>query len=301
MIITSITDGVSRDIGSCALVVTPIDDKDYLNEYKSIYIEWTKGLDPEFAELELIASGMVKFGNSIIILGRLGQINCVTSGVFTQERIECPEKYGFLTDIKVIDNLIYVVGMCRQIYVSSNGEVWDRFDFGVLDENMQINKVTGFRGIDGVSNNDLYAVGLNGEIWNYRNNIWGKMESPTNVTLEQVKVITSNKVYAIGQAGVILRGNGETWELFEQKDTEDDFWTLEWFNNSLYLATASELFIIDSKGDFKQVTPKKDGPKNFSRLRSSEGVLWSFGPEKVYWTLDGKTWEEAKIFNVIEG
>ena len=296
MIITSVTDGVSRGIGYCSIVIRPVDDEDDINEYDSIYVEWSKGSNPEFAELELIASGLVEFANTKIVLGRLGQIICISDGVFIQEQIQGPENYGFLTDIKVIDGLIYVVGMCRQVYVSSNGRVWDKFDDGVLDESIRIDKVTGFRGIDGVSNKDLYAVGLDGEIWNYRNNKWRKIESPTNVTLEQVKVISSDEVYAIGQAGVILRGDGEIWEVFEQTDTGDDFWTLEWFNSTLYLATSTNLYILNSKGDFEKSTPIKEGPRNFSRLRSSEGVLWSFGPEKVYWTLDGKIWEEFQIF-----
>lgn len=296
MIVTSITDGISHGDGHCSLIFRPIDDENNEIEFNSIFVDWSKDSNPRIAELEMIASGITQLNDTIFTLGRLGQIACISNDVLTQEKIVGPDDYGFLTDIKVIENTIFTVGMCRQVYIRKNSEIWDRFDKGVLDEAMNVDRVTGFRAIDGITIDNMVAVGFDGEIWHYQNGIWREIQSPTNVTIEQVKAIAPNGFYAVGQAGVILHGSGDQWEIIDQIATEDDFWGIEWFNDRLYLNTSSDIYQLDSNNELEIVSPTDNGPQYFSRLRASQDALWSFGPERAFWTTDGTIWNEAKIF-----
>lgn len=297
MIISSITDGISHGVGHCSIVFSPVDDENGEIEYNSIYVNWSDRAEPVIAELEFVASGMAQLADTVFILGRLGQIACIRDGVITQEEIQGPDIYGYLTEIKVIEKSIFALGMCRQVYTRNDNNIWVRFDSGVLDDEMQVDQVTGFRAMDGLSIKDFYAVGLEGEIWNYLNDNWRKIESPTNVTLEQVKAISPTDVYAVGQAGVVLYGSGDRWEQIDQTITEDDFWGLEWFNNAVYLSTATDIYRLNTKKELEKVAPVDTGPQYFSRLRASREVLWSLGPEKIYWTENGRTWREANIFS----
>lgn len=297
MIILSIDDGISKGEGHCSIVLRPVDDTDNEIEYDSMYVEWSNTFDPLITELGFIASGIAQLGNEVIILGRLGQIIRIVNGEVYHENIQGPDDYGFLTDIKVIENSVVATGMSRQVYLRKDNKNWIRFDDGVLDNSIEVDKVTGFRSIDGCSITDIYAVGLEGEVWNYRDAVWREIVSPTNMILEQIKAVTPNDIYAVGQSGIILYGGGDKWEIVEQSITDDDFWGVEWFNNSIYITSATDIYKLNAEKELEIITPKEKGPQQFSRLRASQGVLWSFGYEKAFWTKDGNTWEEATIFS----
>ena len=296
MIVPLIDDGVSQGDGHCSIVFKAVDSSSNDIEYDSMYLEWSKSTEPVMLELGFIASSIVQFIDEVIVLGRLGQIIVIKNGEVSHEEIIGPDKYGFLTDIKVIGNSVFSSGMSRQIYIRNKNNTWGKFDFGVLDDVMGGGVVTGFREIDGLSVEDIYAVGLEGEIWNYRNNEWKKIVSPTNVILEQVKVVSANDVYAVGQAGVILHGNDGVWEVIDQTITSDDFWGLEWFNDSIYIASATKIYMLNLDNELEIIIPKEKFPKHFSRLRVSKEVLWSFSGDEAYWTKNGIIWEEANIF-----
>ena len=72
-----------------------------------------------------------------------------------------PQNYGDLEDIRVIDGCAYVAGIARTVYVRGRNGIWKAIDQGIRDESKAD---VGFFSIDGFNENELYAVGLEGQI-----------------------------------------------------------------------------------------------------------------------------------------
>src|SRR5947207_280090 len=65
--------------------------------------------------------------------------------------------------------------------------------------------------MDGRSHQDIYAVGLGGEIWHFDGRHWDQIDSPTNEHLFEVSCVSPDLTYAVGNGGVVVRGNGTHW------------------------------------------------------------------------------------------
>jgi hypothetical protein len=294
VITSAISDGVSRGPGSCALIVQPFDPQTSGMEFASILLVVENGVVQSAVHPEFIVARIVEDGGDLMLIGRLGQVARLQSGHLVSEQIVGPEDFGFITDARAVGERVFAVGMRRQIYVRDRSDHWSKPTQGVLDETGNVAQVTGFRSVDGNSRGDLIAVGLDGEIWHLEAGAWQQDPSPTNVILEQVRLLPGGDAYVAGQAGVILTGRPGVWSIVEQSETDADFWGLDCFANSVYLATRSELFWIENGA----LPPKRlevPGGSSFGRLRSGHGALWSFGPEEARWTIDGKTWQSVDI------
>jgi len=152
--------------------------------------------------------------------------------------------------------------------------------------------VAGFNSIDGLSEDDFYAVGFGGEIWRCLKGRWRQIESPTNVVLHRVRVVPDDLAYACGQEGVLLRGRGDEWEQIDHGATEDNLWDLEWYGDRLYLAHDDGLFTLKGANSLEAVKFGIRGTITCRHLHANDGVLLSSGPKNVVWTSDGKKWEE---------
>ncbi|MGH2624519.1 MAG: hypothetical protein ACRDE7_12690, partial [Sphingobacterium sp.] len=204
-------------------------------------------------------------------------------------------KHGYIRDLRAIGSTVYAAGMGRQIYRRTSRGNWIPIHEGVINKPKHYLDVTGFESIDGVSEDEIYAVGFNGEIWRYHEEKWQKIDSPTNLTIERVRATSSDVTYACGQKGVLLRGRGDAWDIVRHEETEDDFWGLEWFLGRLYLATHGELFTLNEQDELKRVDLGLPGLRTYSQLHAAEGALWSFGAKHVAWTKDGETWHDVAI------
>jgi hypothetical protein len=294
VISSSISDGVSLGPDSCALIIQPFDSDASDVEFGSILLVVGKGVVQSVTEPKFIVSRIVEDADDLLLIGRLGQVARFSSGKLFREQISGTEDFGFLIDARRIEGRIYVVGMRRQVYVRESPGRWVRADAGVLDESANARQVTGFRSIDGTSANDIYAAGLGGEIWHLGRDRWKQEPSVTNVILEQVRAAPARDVYVAGQSGVIMRGHSNLWSILEHTETEEDFWGLEWFQGDLYLATGEALYCLrDGELPLRQV--KVNGGSSFARLRAGKGALWSFGPDEVWWTGDGKIWHSVDV------
>ncbi len=122
---------------------------------------------------------------------------------------------------------------------------------------------------------------------------WRQLDSPTNVVLTRVRVVKPDLIYAVGQQGVLLQSNGETWKVIDHHVTDDDFWGLEWFKDRLYIASEPCLYRLKSTGTLEAVdTGDSEDDQTYYDLHANDGVLWSVGPKTLLWT-DGKKWHEV--------
>jgi cellulase/cellobiase CelA1 len=203
-----------------------------------------------------------------------------------------PKDRGPLRGVRRIGSHIYVVGMDRQAYRREGPKHWQsvgppswrqrgRQPPGAAD-------VKGFEAVDGFSESDIYAVGWDGEIWNYDDRKWQPLPSPAKEVLVDVCCAGDGMVYACGREGLLVRGRARSWEVIKLRGMTQDIWSLAWFNGRLYLSTMSRVFTLEGKA-LAAVGFGSDTPKTCHRLSVGDGVLWSIGAKDVF-TFDGTKW-----------
>lgn len=209
-----------------------------------------------------------------------------------------PNTLGPLREIREIHGAAYVVGMGRTVYRREGPGRWSRIDEGVrigeLEEDEEDDEIemAGLNSIDGFSHDEIYAVGWDGEIWRYNGHEWMGVQSPTNLALQTVLCTPSGLVYAAGNAGVVLRGRDDRWELVpEATEAGETFWDAAWFLGDLYLATTTAVWRL--VGGAVERVEVVTGKATYGALSAREGVLWSVGARMAAYTRDGVSWTET--------
>lgn len=232
--------------------------------------------DPELKILLLIPDGHVHVG--------------AASGFVWEQILDDsgPNSLKMMTDMQVIDNDVYAVGMGRMIYRRKDSQ-WSRFDAGIR-ELKKLDAISGFKSIHGFNENELYAVGFKGEIWYFENEKWVQVSSPTNLKLEKVVCASDNQVYACGGGGILLRGKKDCWELIEQDLTTSTLWGLQEFNKSIYFSDNSSVYQYNGD-ECKKVDMGLERGVSCSYLHANDGVMWSVGNSHIT-RYDGEKWEQ---------
>lgn len=220
----------------------------------------------------------------LIFVGEDGDVCIYVGDKSSKEKIKPAPK--LIRNAKEVDGFAVVCGMLRQVFQRVGERKWKDISapFPKADEKV------GFEAIDGYSLSELYAVGWNGEIWEYDGSNWTNRNSSTNMILTSVCCARDDLVYVGGQQGVFIKGRKDAWEIIEWEDGFNfDIWDLCWFNDKLYVATMSNLYTLEGNQlvdvDFGEIEVS-----TFYSLTEAEGIMWSIGSEDVL-SFDGKVWQ----------
>jgi hypothetical protein len=221
------------------------------------------------------------------IVGVLGKALFVGGGSTYEEDIQdgtrSPASIGALRDARSIGGVLYACGMKRQVYRRADRGRWSLLDAGFTPEP----GVTGFESLDGFNENEIYAVGWEGEIWQYDGAVWTRRDSGTNVILIDVLCAGDGQVYVLGRGRKLIRGRGSQWEVLEL-NLPVDLWSLAWFEGRLYACSMRDIFVWEDDG-FQPLIIEGDRPKTVQYLSVAEGGLCAVGPKDIF-HFDGKTW-----------
>lgn len=292
-------DGLSLGPECCCVIAQPtFPESSFEDMPPSLIVDWTRsdGATLRQSDYPLVRLASVNiYEGHIFLAGRLGNVIHIEKGQYSEEVIEGPHEHGFIRDLREIGGHLYAVGMGRQVYrrLSSGQRV--NCDDRLLHFSSDVLDIRGLNSIDGLSYDDIYAVGFGGEIWHCVCGTWREVSSPTNVILERVHTVRTDLVYAAGQSGVLLRGHQEIWEPIEQTATSGDFWGMAWFQNRLYLSNNDGIFVLTDQDELVPLDIGLPGERTFGQLHSNRGALWSFGTQHCSWTENGKTWHDAVI------
>lgn len=294
-----ITDGASLRTGclrnrELSYLVTSVDSVDPEVPHTNFYTWEMEGADKgiggdtwNWVAISCCLSHKPK--EQCITLGDDGHVNLVGSGEDLYEQIpDLDDRSGDLREVRAIDGIPYVVGSNRQCFRRPKAGMWERFDQGLPPGGMDL---PGLESIHGFNADELYAVGWNGEIWERSKRTkdrWKLAAQPTNLAFLRVLCAGDGHVYAAGQAGVIFRGRGSTWELIEHGDTEEDLYDLEWFADKLWVSTQYGLYVLEY-GHLVAVDFDGEPPSTCNHLSTADGLLWSIGAKDVM-QFDGKEW-----------
>jgi hypothetical protein len=223
-----------------------------------------------------------KPAEKMIAVGEEGDVFTYVGGMATDEVIE--PRPTVIRGIGVVDGLPVACGMKRQVYRRVGENAWVAMHAPAPEPGEN----AGFEAIAGFTGDEIYAVGWNGEIWQWNSSNWIDRASPTNLILTGVCCGGDEEVYICGQHATLIRGRHNAWEIVELEDMTDDFWDVCWFNDRLYLSTMTMLYSF-TDGGFVPVDFGADRPRTCYRLTEAEGVLWSIGSDDVF-SFDGIQW-----------
>lgn len=196
------------------------------------------------------------------------------------------EKYGYLSEIRLIGEQLFVCGYRRQVY-AKDGKNWMLISKEIIDSRKK-GPWVGFESIDGFTPEDLYAVGDEGEIWQYNGHDWHPCASPTNANLSCVRRI-DNEMWACGDKGTVLRLVSGAWSVVCcDEGPSAAWWSIEGHDGKVYVAGDDFLGVVD--GD-QVIQVSTNIPPSTASLSESEGVLWSVGERHIF-SHDGKKWKE---------
>ncbi len=251
-------------------------------EWDALPIDWEA---PILAiEREPLVVNAIGIGGEVL---RLAGGN--VSGEYVDPDPDAPEALGWLRGARAIGPCVFTVGMGRQVYVREGGG-WRCIDQAIRQQGPQ---PVGFEAVDGTSERDVYAVGLEGEIFRYDGARFRKLDSPTNIALRDVRAVARDRVFVCGTAGILLRGAGDHFEAVDHRSTEENLYALEWFREQLYVATLKAVYRLD--GD--ALVPVDLGIPDLTAgsLHAADGVLWSCGARHLASTTDGMTWTPVTV------
>lgn len=217
----------------------------------------------------------------MVAVGEDGDILTYVSGKVTKEVIK--PRPVVLRGAGVVDGMAIAVGMKRQVYKRVDANRWVAMHAPAPAAKQN----AGFEAIAGFNSDEAYAVGWNGEIWEWNGSKWMDRPSPTNLILTGV-CCAEDRVYVCGQHGTLVEGRHDAWDIVDLMEMKDDFWDICWFGETLYLATMTMLYTYTDEG-LLPVVFGADSPATCYRLTHAEGVLWSVGSNDVF-SFDGSQW-----------
>ncbi|MGE8358755.1 hypothetical protein [Pseudomonas sp.] len=196
-----------------------------------------------------------------------------------------------LRSINCIGGYAYVCGMDRQVFKRLAPGEWVALH-GDMPEQPADDLVFGFEAIHGFSESDLYAVGWHGEIWYRDGERWQRCVSPVSSILSDVHCAGDGWAYACGRNGVLLKGRAGQWTAIKHDRDGTDFWSLNWFQGQLYVASLTALYVLDGEA-LRLVDTGDVTPRSCHRLSSADGLLWSVGADDIL-SFDGVSWSRVE-------
>jgi hypothetical protein len=256
-----------------------------------------------FVDIDWLTNRIVDLEQNVFVMGSTGRVsvrfppdrNATPRQAFNEEidPIEGVNRSGDFMDLRPLGKHLYACGMARQVYRREGEQKWARADQGTVLPPGSM-EVVGFTSMDGVSEDDFYAVGFEGEIWRCLRGAWSQMDSVTNVVLQCVRVVAPDRVYACGQNGVLLRGTANRWRVLDTSPVEEEeLWSIQAFKGDVYLASTSAIYKLDKNDVPRKVDTKLGKDLTHLHLHAADGFMWSFGVKDVMLTEDGKTWRDA--------
>lgn len=243
--------------------------------------QWADVVDTEWDSTAIAVARLPM--EKMTLVGQDGDVVTYTGGTSVLEKIY-PEPV-MIRNARTISGHVFACGMKRQVYERVDEDRW----IDLSAPSPAPGEKVGFEAVDGYTRNEVYAVGWNGEIWQFDGARWTSHNSPTNVILTAVCCTPNGIVYAAGQQGILIQGRNSSWEVVERQDEVNiDLWDLCWFEDNLYVATIATLYTLNGNRlvevDFGEIPT----PTCYS-LTTAEGVLWSIGRDDVV-SFDGRRW-----------
>ena len=227
-------------------------------------------------------------GRHVFSLTPFGDLHIASPSGFFWEKLDpdpssSPNRLRHMRDIQRIGESHFAVGMGRMAYERSPNGLWKR-----IDGNMRSLTGCGLLSVGGCDRENVYACGFRGEIWHFDGRQWQSIDSPTNVKLEQIKVFNPTEVVCSGARGIVIIGDGASWNVLRPTTSGSVLWGLTKYNDEIYVADNAQIYVV--RGDeLMPIELPFDRKVSTGRLQAKDGVLWSIGENDLL-SFNGVQW-----------
>lgn len=203
-----------------------------------------------------------------------------------------PSSLRTISSIRVIGDYLYISGMRRMVYRRPlNNVAWSRFDDGLRLERVDL-AVGGLYSIDGNDPDKLYAVGMSGEVWQYLQGGWSRIDSSTNLTLLAVRCTAEGRVIVGGEKGSLFVIDRGMRTVVAHSFPDETFTCIErWHDRYFISSDAGVLYELTLNGDPKLTVLSVDGMQWVSWIASTEQRVWFVGGTAIR-SLGDDGWRE---------
>lgn len=225
----------------------------------------------------------------VVALGETGVVLVAAAGSVKQEDLGAEAAVGQLVPLRGVATFganAYAVGMRRQAYKRTPDGVWHPIHGAMLD-GPNTDAVHGFETVLAISDQEVYAAGWEGEIWRFDGKQWFRVPTPTNLIITGLALADDGRIRACGQAGLMLVGRGDAWEILES-GTQEDLWSIQNFKGRIYASGFRNVFEL-TDGGLKPVAEVAALTNSCYSLATNGEALWSVGPKSVL-VSDGVKW-----------
>jgi Big-like domain-containing protein len=101
-----------------------------------------------------------------------------------------------------------------------SGRIW-RLVGGVWERELVGDPLTSLQGVWGVSDDDIYAVGLAGLVMHFDGTSWTPIATGNDLNMESVWASSATDVFAVGASGRIIHFDGNGWTIQNSGTTEN--------------------------------------------------------------------------------
>lgn len=234
-------------------------------------------------------------GRRLVALSNEGEVEIYSNkdGTSTWEKI--PDaglrlgKLGYLRAIREIGDSLFACGYNDQVYQRKDGQ-WISLTMLPLRHRDVLKEEPGmFESIDGFSEQNVYTVGLRGQVFHWNGAAWRQIEVNTDEGLNCVRCYGTDEVWIAGDNGTLLKGNAMAG--FKDVSAYTDnmaIYSLAKFQGQVYLGTREGLHVYDGQS-IQEVDSGLDPEIDTYTVDAVEGALWSVGSKDIV-TFDGHTW-----------
>jgi hypothetical protein len=241
---------------------------------------WTQySLDVGWACIAMATLKPADGARTVVAIGAHGHWWEVQPATADQNTGQIEDVRYHLRCLRVIGNTFYAAGMDRMVQRRLGMGQWEPVGPQRPDKSEGI---VGFEDIDGFGEDELYAVGWQGEIWRRLAGRWSRIDSPVSANLHAVCCASDGTVYAVGASGTMLKGRGETWEIIET-GRDADLMDVSEHDGQIYVVTNfSILKLVDGALVPETDFAEDDRPRECLFLERGPGVLLSIASKDVF-------------------
>lgn len=161
------------------------------------------------------------------------------------EGLEEPIPYEFaIRNTRTIGGRLYVVGSARSVVRRIDRNNWEKLNKGIhlpaqdeiktIREQMLFLDAAGFSCVDGFSENDIYAAGGKGDVWNFDGDEWRQIHFPSNMLIESICCGQDGYVYIGAQSGTVFKGRKDQWKMIHRGELTLPFRQMVWYENCVW-------------------------------------------------------------------
>jgi len=207
-----------------------------------------------------------------VLLSNSGDVLVAGGGEVTWEKPDLTSKKVNFLNVKNLKSGEAVAVSSKQgLYKRESAGKWKKigkdFKFHESEENYN----TRLLDVASFSNEEIYAVGSNGNAWLYDGNDWNKLETGSNLSLDSIICAEDGRAYINLEGKQIVIGRKNEWRILDYV-FEEFIIDMVFFDNRIFITTYSKIFeikednIIESDLGFPEMV-------SYESMDAKDGVL----------------------------